>query len=112
MYDLTKQTAYVCDLVCACSVPNRSNIIIICSRQNSTYIVAPEKVRFFFFITKTSLFKYTESFTTQKGNFSDKKFDIFHISPHKLDCGYSLEPVLTNTPQSMYWTEIKKCIPL
>ena len=27
-----------------------------------------------YFITKTCLFKYIENFTTNKGNFSDKKF--------------------------------------
>ena len=31
-------------------------------------------------ITKTSLFKYTENFTTKKWKFSDKGSDIFHIS--------------------------------
>ena len=31
-------------------------------------------------ITKTSLFKYTENFTTKKWKFSDKNSDIFPIS--------------------------------
>ena len=52
-------------------------------------------------ITKTSLFKYTENFTTKKWKFSDKNSDIFHISAKKIDCGYSLnrlgEAVLTST---------------
>ena len=44
-------------------------------------------------ITKTRLFKYTEHFTTENDNFSDKKkSDIFHISAQNIDCGYSLEP--------------------
>ena len=43
-------------------------------------------------ITKTSLFKYTENFTTKKCKFSDKNYNIFHISAQNIDCGYSLEP--------------------
>ena len=42
-------------------------------------------------ITKTSLFKYTENFTTKKLKFLRKKIsDIFHISSQYIDCGYSL----------------------
>ena len=40
---------------------------------------------------KTSLFKYTENFTTKKRKFSDKNSNIFHISAQNIDCGYSLE---------------------
>ena len=43
-------------------------------------------------ITKTCLFKYTESFTTNDENFQIKKSDIFPISAQNIDCGYSLEP--------------------
>ena len=43
-------------------------------------------------ITKTCLFKYIENFTTKKGKFSDKNFDIFHSFAQNIDCGYSLEP--------------------
>ena len=43
-------------------------------------------------IMKTSLFKYTENFTTKNENFSDKNSDIFHISAQNIDCRYSLEP--------------------
>ena len=46
-------------------------------------------------ITKTSLFKYTENFTTKNEKFSDKKSDNFHIFAQNIDCGYSLEPLLT-----------------
>ena len=42
-------------------------------------------------ITKTSLFKYTEKFTTKTWKFSDKNSDIFYISVQNIDCGYSLE---------------------
>ena len=42
-------------------------------------------------ITKTCLLKYTENFTTRKWKFSDKTYDIFHISAQNIDCGYSLE---------------------
>ena len=34
-------------------------------------------------IMKTSLFKYTENFTTKKWQFSDKDSDLFHISAQK-----------------------------
>ena len=57
-------------------------------------------------ITKTSLNKYTENFTTKRWKFSDKNSDIFHISAQKYrlcvlfrtaSSRYSLEPVLTST---------------
>ena len=59
---------------------------------------------------KTSLFKYTENFTTKK--FSDKNSDIFHISAQNIDCGYSLEPPhrggSKEYPQSMLLSRNKK----
>ena len=43
-------------------------------------------------ITKTSLFKYIENFTTKKlKNIQIKNSDIFHISAQNIDWGYSLE---------------------
>ena len=62
---------------------------------------------------KTRLFKYIENFTTEKWKFSDKSFfDIFHISAHDIDCGYSLEPPRrggsNKYPQSMFGAEIRK----
>ena len=63
-------------------------------------------------ITKTSLFKYIENFTTKKWKFSDKNFDIFHISAQNIDCGYSLEPPQrggsNEYPQSMFLSRNKK----
>ena len=62
-------------------------------------------------ITKTSLFKYTENFTTKKLKFSDKNSDIFHISVQSIDCGYSLEPPWRGSneyPQSMFLSRNKK----
>ena len=57
-------------------------------------------------ITKTSLFKYTENFTTKNENFQIKNSDIFHISAQNIDCGYSLEPPRrggsNEYPQSMF----------
>ena len=41
-------------------------------------------------ITKTRLFKYIESFTTKKGQFSDSS-DKFHIPAQNIDYGYTLE---------------------
>ena len=62
-------------------------------------------------ITKTSLFKYTENFTTKKWKFSDKNSDIFHISAQNIDCGYSLElPQWGSSneyPQSMFLSRNK-----
>ena len=40
---------------------------------------------------KTSLFKYTENFTTKNWKFSDKNADIIHISAQNIDCVYSSE---------------------
>ena len=52
------------------------------------------------------LLKYTENFTTKKWNFSDKNFDIFHISAQNIACGYSLELPQqggsNDYPQSMF----------
>ena len=42
-------------------------------------------------ITKTSLFKYTENFTTKNWKFPDKNSDFFYISAQNIDCGYLLE---------------------
>ena len=66
-------------------------------------------------ITKTSLFKYIENFTSLNWKFSDKKnSDIFHISAQNIDCGYSLEPPRrggsNEYPQSMSLSRNKKNI--
>ena len=58
-------------------------------------------------ITKTCLFKYTETFTTKKWKFSDKNkysgiFFLYFCSKHRLWRGGSKE-----YPQSMFWAEIK-----
>ena len=70
------------------------------------------KQRFVCGITKTRLFKYIENFTTKKGKFSDKKFDIFHVLAQNIDCGYSLEPPQQGSsneyPQSMFLSRNKK----
>ena len=55
-------------------------------------------------ITKTSLFKYTENFTTKKWQFSDKNSDISHISAQNIDCGHLLEP----PQQSMFLSRNNK----
>ena len=41
---------------------------------------------------------------------SDQNSDIFHISAQNIDCGFSLEAVLTSTHNLMYvfWAEIRK----
>ena len=58
-------------------------------------------------ITRTSLFKYTENFTTKKNeSFQMKNSKIFHNSAQNIDCGYSLEPPRrggsNEYPQSMF----------
>ena len=59
----------------------------------------------FVYIAKTRLFEYIENFTTKNWKFSDKNFDIFHISAQNIDCGYSLE---LPCRQSMFLSRNKK----
>ena len=63
-------------------------------------------------ITKTRLFKYIENSTTWNWKFSGKNSDIFHISAHNIDYGYSLEPPRrggsNEYPQSMLLSRNKK----
>ena len=64
-------------------------------------------------ITKTHLFKYMENFASKKLKFFRyKNSDIFHISAHNIDCGYSLEPPRrggsNEYPQSMFYAVIRK----
>ena len=61
---------------------------------------------------KTSLFKYTENFTTKIWKFLDENTDIFHFSAQNIDCGYSLEPPRRGGsyeyPQFMFLSRNKK----
>ena len=64
-------------------------------------------------ITKTSLFKYIENFTTKIWIFLDKKKSyIFLISAQSIHCGYSLEPPRrggsNEYPQSIFLRRNKK----
>ena len=65
-------------------------------------------------ITKTSLFKYTENFTTKNKNenFQIKILIFFHISAQNINCWYSLEPprrgCSNEYPQSMFLSRNKK----
>ena len=56
-------------------------------------------------ITKTCLFKYTEKINNpQKNeNFLIKNSDMFHISTHNIDIGYS-----NDYPQSMFLSRNKE----
>ena len=51
-------------------------------------------------------------FHHQKLKIFRQKTDIFHISAHNVDCGYSLEPPQRGDsyeyPQSMFWAELRK----
>ena len=64
------------------------------------------------FITKTRLYKYIENFTTKSWKFSDKNYNIFHISAQNTDCGYSLEPPRwggsNEYPQYMFFSRNNK----
>ena len=57
-------------------------------------------------ITKTRLFKYTETLPSNNENIQVKNGDIFHISAQNTDCGYSLElpqwGSCNEYPQSMF----------
>ena len=63
-------------------------------------------------ITKTSLFKYIENYTSKKFFFQIKILIFFFIFLLKTDCGYSLEPPRrggsNEYPQSIFLTEIRK----
>ena len=63
-------------------------------------------------VTKASLFKYTENFTTKNENFLIKNLIFFHISAQNIDCGYSLEPPRRDNsneyPQFMFLSRNKK----
>ena len=71
-----------------------------------------KKYVYFWGITKTRLFKYTEIFTHKNENLQIKNSNIFHISAQNIDCGYSLEPPRwggSNVyPQSMFLSRNKK----
>ena len=43
-------------------------------------------------------------------NFQIKNSDLFHISAQNIDCGYSLEAVLTSTYNLCFLAEIRKLI--
>ena len=43
-------------------------------------------------ITKTSLLKYIENFTSKTESFQIKNSNMFYISAQNIDCGHSLEP--------------------
>ena len=70
------------------------------------YKIAESNVKPDWNITKTSLFKYTENFTTKNENFSDKNSNIFQNSAQNIDCEYLLElPQWGSSneyPQSMF----------
>ena len=83
-----------------------------CADIESMSVPSTEK-KTYPFITKTSLSKYTENFTTKKNeNFQIKILIFFHISAQNMDCGYSLEPPRLDGsneyPQSMFLSRNKK----
>ena len=63
-------------------------------------------------ITKTRLSKYIESFTSKNWKFSDKNYDIFHMSAQNIDFEYLLEPLRrggsNKYPQSMFLSKNTK----
>ena len=77
-----------------------------------SYFCSKQRYLFTINITKMCLFKYIENFTTKNRKFSDKKSDIFYISPQNIDCLYLLElPQWGSSneyPQSMLMSRNKK----
>ena len=75
----------------------------------NTHILKSED---FHFITKTCLFKYTETLPPKNENFQIINSDIFHFSALNSDCGYSLEQPRRGGskeyPQSMVLSRNKK----
>ena len=72
-------------------------------------------ILYIYTVTKTCLFKYTETFTTKKKknkSFQIKNSDIFYNSAQNINCGYSLEPPRrggsNEYPQSMILSRNKK----
>ena len=55
---------------------------------------------------QTSLFKYTDNFTTKKWKILHKKSDIFHISSQIIDCG--CRGSSNKYPQSIFLSSNKK----
>ena len=99
---------YLCSLG-----PSYSFIILINLEQLCK--IKPLMQFIWWLFTKTSLFKYTENFTTKKWKFSEKNSDMFHISARNIDCGYLLElPWLpcqgssNRYPQSLFLSRNKK----
>ena len=60
--------------------------------RNTAFPRHQKKKRWQQIITKISLFKYTENFTTKIWIFSNKNSNVIHTSAQNIDCGYSLEP--------------------
>ena len=63
-------------------------------------------------IRKRSLFNILKILSPKNENFQIKNSDIFQISAHNIDCGYSLEPPQRGSsneyPQSMFLSRNKK----
>ena len=62
-------------------------------------------------ITRTRLFKYIENFTSNNWKFSDKNYDIIHMTAQNIDCRHALEPPWrggsNEYPQSMFLSRNK-----
>ena len=93
---------------------SQNAVILRTSRNNLKQKVCQSLLPKWDYITKTSLFKYTENFTTIKWKFSDKNSNIFHVSAQNIDCGYSLDTPLrggsNEYPQSMLLSRNKNKI--
>ena len=88
---------------------------LYCNILDTTYYTASmEKVfnssSFLCIHYENMAMQYTEIFSALKiEKFHQKNLDIFHMFAQNIDCGYTLEPVLTNEyPQSMFWSKNKK----
>ena len=95
-----------CDQSLRC--PHEENCILGCLKCVNGHSDQNARTRS---ITKTRPLKYIEDLTTKNWKFSDKKFDIFHMSPQNID-GFSLEPPrqggYNEYPQYMFLSRNKK----
>ena len=78
--------------------------------ENSDQTARIRRLISVFVITKTRLSNILKILRSKKENFQIKKknSDIFHILTQNIDCGYSLEAVLTGTHNLCFWAEIRK----
>ena len=90
-----------------CQRTTKSTISPVCDQQRLRSVcTSPSMVRVFYY-GNTPIQIYTGNFTSKNWKFQIKN-SIFPISAQNIDCGYSLEAVLTSTHNLCFWPEIRK----